>query len=45
VSLFYPRAGQDPNGQCWLGLTIDRAGNLYVVENFGCKRIYKYTAP
>jgi hypothetical protein len=35
VSLFYPRAGQDPNGLCWLGLTIDRAGNLFPVGGAG----------
>ena len=35
VSLFYPKPGQDPNGLCWLGLTSDRAGNLYPVGGAG----------
>jgi hypothetical protein len=35
VSLFYPKPGQDPNGLCWLGLTSDRAGNLFPVGGAG----------
>jgi hypothetical protein len=31
VSVFYPRAGQSPDGLCWQGLTSDAAGNIYPV--------------
>lgn len=28
-----------------MGAAFDGRDNLYVVQDFGCKRIYKYTAP
>lgn len=28
-----------------LGAAVDSNGNLYILENFGCKKIYKYTFP
>lgn len=28
-----------------LGAAFDSDGNLYILENFGCKKIYKYTFP
>jgi hypothetical protein len=38
-----PGPGDQAGFENPMGATFDAADNLYVVENFGCKKIYKYT--
>ncbi|MFL5356696.1 hypothetical protein [Archangium sp.] len=39
VSVFYPTGGQSGEGSCWMGLSVDRRGNLYPVNSVGIYRI------